>query len=134
MASVASFFVSRIDTAVDAQLDGELEGQRPASSARLERLQGKIAIANAKLAYQRYQRLFAGAALGSAGGAGAHGRSACCGPAPAPRTRATATSLYVEELIGADTVEHDAAGDDGRVPRPRVCADSLEEDVDERSR
>src|SRR6202023_1752162 len=59
LASVASFFVSRIDTMVDEALDKKIAAAAdPAEKARLKGLQGKIAIANAKLAYQMYQRIF----------------------------------------------------------------------------
>ena len=61
IASVASFFVSRIDTAVDKLLDERIaRANDPDEKARLAALKGRIAIANAKLAYQRYRRLFAG--------------------------------------------------------------------------
>src|SRR6202021_521809 len=54
VAGVASFFVSRIDTAVDSLLDDKIaRANDPDEKARLRALQGKIAIANAKLAYQR---------------------------------------------------------------------------------
>src|SRR4029078_3021288 len=62
VASVASFFVSRIDTAVDKQLDEKIaKANDPSEKERLAALKGKVAIANAKLAYQDYQRLFSGA-------------------------------------------------------------------------
>src|SRR5436190_16849190 len=62
VASVASFFVSRIDTAVDKLLDEKIaKANDPDEKTRLSKLKGKTAIANAKLAYQRYQRRFAGA-------------------------------------------------------------------------
>src|SRR5580704_38013 len=61
IASVASFFVSRIDTAVDKLLDEKIaRANDPDEKTRLNTLKGKIAIANAKLAYQSYQRLFSG--------------------------------------------------------------------------
>ncbi len=61
VASVASFFVSRIDTAVDKQLDDKIaRANDPSEKERLSALKGKVAIANAKLAYQDYKRLFAG--------------------------------------------------------------------------
>jgi len=61
VASVASFFVSRIDTAVDSAIAARLNTVRDgAEQAMLRNLRGKIAIANAKLAYQRYQTLFSG--------------------------------------------------------------------------
>src|SRR5882724_9741144 len=62
IASVASFFVSRIDSAVDKQLDEKIaRANDPSEKERLAALKGKVAIANAKLAYQEYKRLFSGA-------------------------------------------------------------------------
>ena len=62
VASVASFFVSRIDSAVDKQLDEKIaRANDPGEKERLSALKGKVAIANAKLAYQDYKRLFSGA-------------------------------------------------------------------------
>src|SRR3984893_19329588 len=61
VASVASFFVSRIDTMVDKQLDERIaRANDPSEKQRLAALKGRIAIANAKLAYQEYKRLFSG--------------------------------------------------------------------------
>ncbi|HET6440311.1 MAG TPA: transaldolase family protein, partial [Anaeromyxobacter sp.] len=61
VASVASFFVSRVDTLLDARLEELARGATaPGVKARAEALQGKIGIANAKMAYQDYKRLFAG--------------------------------------------------------------------------
>src|SRR5713101_2235855 len=61
VASVASFFVSRIDTLVDSQIDATLPQAAPGERERLESLRSKVAIANAKLAYERYQHIFSGA-------------------------------------------------------------------------
>ena len=63
IASVASFFVSRVDTEADRRLD-EIGGH--------DELKGKLAIANAKLAYVTYKEIFSGAAVGRAGGQGRH--------------------------------------------------------------
>src|SRR5256714_3133396 len=61
VSSVASFFVSRIDTLVDDELDKKIAAAAdPADKARLQSLKGNVAIANAKLAYQRYQEIYAG--------------------------------------------------------------------------
>jgi transaldolase/glucose-6-phosphate isomerase len=61
VASVASFFVSRIDSAVDKQLDEKIaKANDPSEKERLAALKGKVAIANAKMAYQDYKKLFAG--------------------------------------------------------------------------
>ena len=91
VASVASFFVSRIDSAVDKQLDERIaRANDPSEKQRLAALKGKVAIANAKLAYQEYKRLFSGARWDRLAAKGQN-RSGCCGPRPAPRTRTTAT-------------------------------------------
>ncbi|MEX2365792.1 MAG: transaldolase, partial [Pseudohongiellaceae bacterium] len=58
VAGVASFFVSRIDSVIDSLIEDRLKGAMPAEVKRLESLQGKVAVANAKLAYQDYLRLF----------------------------------------------------------------------------
>src|ERR1700688_4491139 len=61
VASVASFFVSRIDSMVDKELDEKIaKANDPSEKERLSALKGKVAIANAKMAYQDYKRLFAG--------------------------------------------------------------------------
>jgi transaldolase / glucose-6-phosphate isomerase len=121
IASVASFFVSRIDTIADAKLD-EVGGQ----NAR--ELQGKVAIANAKLAYQSFKASIAGErwkAL-AAQGAGVQRLLWASTSTKNPRYREL---MYVEELIGRDTVNtvppatFDAFR---RYGRPRA---SLEEDV-----
>jgi transaldolase len=108
IASVASFFVSRIDTKADEQLDqlpkSEREKAPPGSEpATLDRLHGKVAIANARLAYQIYKRLFAGprwAAL-AANGARAQRLLWASTSVKNPRYRDV---MYVEELIGPDTI------------------------------
>src|ERR1700740_1074370 len=62
VASVASFFVTRIARAVDKQLDDRIaKANDPSEKERLAALKGRVAIANAKMAYQDYKRLFAGA-------------------------------------------------------------------------
>ena len=72
VASVASFFVSRIDTAVDALIAARLQATTDANESKpAARLDGKVAIANAKLAYQRYQELFGGRRWQALAGQGA---------------------------------------------------------------
>src|ERR1700676_1596908 len=93
VASVASFFVSRIDTLIDSQIDAKLKTETDANRrALLTSIQGKIAIANAKLTYRKYLELFGGARCGKRWRRRARKPSACCGPAPAPRIRNIATS------------------------------------------
>ena len=122
VASVASFFVSRIDTLVDEALDKKIAAANdPAEKARLKGLQGKVAIANAKLAYQMYQQHLQRRALAAAGAA----RRADAAPAVGQH-RHQEQGLQRRALCrGADRPrhrQHDAAGDDGRVPRPRPAA------------
>ena len=129
MASVASFFVSRVDTEADKRLD-EIGGH--------DELKGTLAIANAKLAYQTYKEIFAGEQWEALRGQGRHGRSAACGRRPRPRTPTYRDVIYVEELIGPDTVNtmpretveafqdhgkverHARAGRRGRAPHARA--------------
>jgi transaldolase/glucose-6-phosphate isomerase len=92
VASVASFFVSRIDSSIDRLLALRMEAASSEHErAALSRVMGRTAIANAKLAYQRYLALFRGPrwlALAARG----EKRSVCCGRARAPRMPRTATS------------------------------------------
>jgi transaldolase/glucose-6-phosphate isomerase len=128
IASVASFFVSRIDTLVDSKVD-ELE--KTASGAKkdlLESVRGKIAIANAKLTYKKYQELFGAPRWKALAGKGAQTQRLLWASTSTknPKYRDV---LYVEELIGADTVDtippatFDAFRDHGKLRR------SLTEDV-----
>jgi transaldolase/glucose-6-phosphate isomerase len=104
IASVASFFVSRIDTAVDAQLDAKIKAASGPDKARLEALLGKVAIANAKLAYQSYKAIFAGPAWEGLRARGAQTQRVLWASTGTknPHYRDV---LYVEELIGPDTVD-----------------------------
>jgi transaldolase/glucose-6-phosphate isomerase len=104
IASVASFFVSRIDVAVDKLIDTRLPGIKDADQrAALAELRGTIAIANAKLAYQRYQRLFAGSRWQALKAKGARVQRLLWA-STGTKNPAYSDVLYVEELIGADTV------------------------------
>jgi transaldolase / glucose-6-phosphate isomerase len=128
VASVASFFVSRIDTSVDAQLEEKAKAASGADKARFEALLGKVAIANAKLAYQSYKKIFSGAKWDALAKKGAQTQRVLWASTGTknPHYRDV---VYVEELIGPDTVNTvppetlSAFRDHGR-PRP-----SLEEDV-----
>ncbi|GIX28646.1 MAG: hypothetical protein KatS3mg123_2527 [Burkholderiales bacterium] len=134
IASVASFFVSRIDTAVDGLLDERLEaGVSDAERARLEGLRGRVAIANAKLAYQSYKALIASERWRRLAARGARTQRLLWG-STSTKNPAYRDVVYVEELIGPDTVNTmppatiDAFRDHGR---PRA---SLEEGVEEARR
>jgi transaldolase len=104
IASVASFFVSRVDTAVDAALEKSIENAAAGGEAeRLRALRGRAAIANAKFAYQRFQEVFGGERFARLRERGARVQR--------PLWASTSTKnpdyrdvIYVEELIGPDTV------------------------------
>jgi len=130
MASVASFFVSRIDTLVDSLLADRLKNSQNAKEQALLRgLQGKIAIANAKLAYRSYQRIFSGPRWQALAARGAQTQRLLWA-STSTKNPAYRDVLYVEELIGSDTVDtippatFEAFRDHGH-PRP-----SLTEDVE----
>jgi len=105
IASVASFFVSRVDTLVDKQLDGiAAQTNDDARKAQIAALKGKAAIANAKLAYEMYDQTFHGdrfAALREAGAA----PQRCLWASTSTKNPAYRDVLYVEELIGPETVD-----------------------------
>jgi transaldolase/glucose-6-phosphate isomerase len=129
LASVASFFVSRIDTAVDKLIDEQLKKLPPGGeSDALQGLHGKIAIANAKLAYEDYKRIFSGARWEKLRAQGARTQRLLWA-STSTKNPAYPDTLYVEELIGRDTINTmppetmDAYRDHGR-PRP-----SLEENI-----
>jgi len=125
IASVASFFVSRIDTAVDARIDALVGAADEAKRALLESCRSKVAIANAKLAYESYHRIFSGARWDAlrANGARAQRLLWASTSTKNPKLRDV---LYVEELIGKDTVNtippatYDAFRDHGE-PRPSLA-------------
>jgi len=130
IASVASFFVSRIDTVVDKLLDKKMESASGADRERLDRLHGKTAIANARLAYESYKRIFAGLRWEALAAKGARKQRLLWASTSVknPRYRDV---MYVEELIGPETIntmpiETLAAFRDHGKTRP-----SLESDLDQ---
>ena len=134
VASVASFFVSRIDSAVDKQLDEKIaRANDPSEKERLAALKGKVAIANAKLAYQDYKRLFSGARWEKLTAKGAKPQRLLWA-STGTKNKDYSDVLYVEELIGPNTVNTvppatlDAFRDHG-TPR-----DSLEENIEDARR
>src|SRR5918993_3748017 len=94
MASVASFFVSRVDTEADRRLD-EVGGH--------DELKGTLAIANAKLAYETYQEVFAGEQWEALRAKGASAQR-CLWASTSTKNPEYRDVIYVEELIGPDTV------------------------------
>jgi transaldolase len=123
LASVASFFVSRVDTEADRRLD----------EAGHEELKGKLAIANAKLAYRRYKEIFAGERWERLAERGATPQR-CLWASTSTKDPAYRDVLYVENLIGPMTVDTmpeetiRAFQDHGRV------APTLEQGLDEAKR
>ncbi len=130
VASVASFFISRIDTAIDAIVAERLQTAANAHEQGLLRsLAGRVAVANAKLTYERYQEIFAGQRWQALADRGAQTQRLLWA-STGTKNPAFRDVVYVEELIGPDTVNTmppatlDAFRDHGR---PRA---SLTEDVD----
>ncbi|MEW6643958.1 MAG: bifunctional transaldolase/phosoglucose isomerase [Pseudomonadota bacterium] len=134
IASVASFFISRIDSAVDKELDAKIAAANDADKkAALEALKGKVAIANAKLAYQHYGNVIATERWAKLADKGARVQRLLWA-STGTKNKAYSDVLYVEELIGQDTVNTvppatlDAFRDHGKL------RDSLEENVPEAER
>jgi transaldolase len=124
ISSVASFFVSRVDSKVDAALD---EKGGPAD------LKGKAAIANAKIAYEEFERIFSGDRWEALAAKGANVQRPLWASTSTKNPEYSDT-MYVDNLIGPDTVNTmpdatiDAARDHGTAAR------TVDEDVDEAHR
>jgi transaldolase/glucose-6-phosphate isomerase len=130
VASVASFFISRIDTLVDGEIEAKIKTTtNPADVAALKNLLGKVAIANGKLTYQRYKQIFSGPKWDALAAKGAQTQRVLWA-STSTKNPAYSDIYYVEELIGKDTVDtippatYDAFRDHGK---PR---NSLEENVE----
>jgi transaldolase len=114
IASVASFFVSRVDTLVDKLLDEKIAATGDATQKGwLQSLKGKAAIANAKIAYQSFERLFSGAEWDSLAAAGADVQRPLWA-STSVKNPAFPDTMYVDELIGPHTVN--------TMPRPTIAA------------
>jgi transaldolase/glucose-6-phosphate isomerase len=129
IASVASFFISRIDNAVDAALEAKLKSTKdPQQQQKLKSLEGKVAIANGKLAYQHYLRLFGSDRWKKVASKGAQTQRVLWA-STSTKNPAYSDVMYVDELIGQDTVNTvppatlDAYRDHGR-PRPSLTEDT----------
>jgi transaldolase len=130
IASVASFFVSRVDTLVDEQIEERLaKTPQPSMRSTLEGLRGKAAIANARLAYQSFKRIFGDERFRQLEAQGARVQRPLWA-STSVKNKSYPELMYVENLIGPDTVDTmpretlEAFRDHGR---PRL---SIEEDVD----
>jgi transaldolase/glucose-6-phosphate isomerase len=126
---VASFFISRIDTLVDSMIEDKLKATTDLQQqALLKSLLGKVAIANGKLTYQRYQRIFSGPRWEALAAKGAQTQRVLWA-STSTKNPAYRDVMYIEELIGVDTVNTmppatiDAFRDHGRL------RNSLMEDV-----
>ncbi|MGO9064638.1 MAG: transaldolase [Myxococcaceae bacterium] len=121
LASVASFFVSRIDSEVEKRVSqARGKGVDERRARLLEDVLGQVAIANAKLAYRRYQGLFSGPRWQALASKGAHSQRVLWASTGTKNPKYSDV-LYVEELIGPDTVNTvppatlDAFRDHGKV-------------------
>jgi transaldolase len=104
VASVASFFVSRIDTETDRRIDAALERERdPERRRRLEALKGKTAVANAKLAFAKFREIFSGPRWQALEKKGARVQR-CLWASTSTKNKAYSDILYVQELIGRPTI------------------------------
>jgi transaldolase/glucose-6-phosphate isomerase len=121
VASVASFFISRIDTLIDSMINDKLKTTNdPAQQALLKSILGKVAIANGKLTYQKYLQIFSGPRWEALAKKGAQTQRVLWASTSTknPNYRDV---LYIEELIGKDTVNtippatFDAFRDHGKV-------------------
>ncbi|HEX8921366.1 MAG TPA: transaldolase, partial [Pyrinomonadaceae bacterium] len=131
IASVASFFVSRVDTAIDSDLEYRARhAATPEEKASLEALAGRAAIANAKLAYQKFKEIFHGERFSELKRKGAQVQR-CLWASTGTKNPKYSDVLYVDNLIGPETVNtippqtYTAFRDHGRV------APTLEADLQE---
>ncbi|MEP7356531.1 MAG: bifunctional transaldolase/phosoglucose isomerase, partial [Anaerolineales bacterium] len=104
IASVASFFVSRVDVLVDKKLDAMIKSLEGQSTQALEALKGKAAIANAKLAYARFQKRFEDERFAALAKAGAR-KQRPLWASTSTKNPAYPDVYYVEALIGPDSVD-----------------------------
>ncbi|MFN2597693.1 MAG: bifunctional transaldolase/phosoglucose isomerase [Pyrinomonadaceae bacterium] len=131
IASVASFFVSRVDSSVDAELEKKIAAAKSAEEkSSLESLLGKAAVANAKLAYQKYKEIFHGERFAAMRAKGAQVQR--------PLWASTSTKnpkyydlMYVDTLIGAETVNTVPPATYTAIRDHGTAALTIEQDLDE---
>jgi len=120
MASVASFFVSRVDSLGDKLLEEKIRAAESADKERLESLLGKAGIANARIAYAKFKEIFDGDRFRALAGKGA-GVQRCLWASTSTKNPQYRDVMYVEGLLGPDTVNTmpqatlDAFRDHGRI-------------------
>ncbi len=104
IASVASFFISRIDSAIEKLVEAKVKASKdPAEQTALKNVLGKVAIANGKLAYQSYLRIFGTDRWKKLAAKGAHAQRVLWA-STSTKNPAYSDVMYIEELIGPDTV------------------------------
>src|SRR4030095_12022364 len=104
IASVASFFVSRVDTAVDSDLEYKARhASSPEEKQRLESWCARAAVANAKLAYEKYKEIFHGERFAELKSKGAQVQR-CLWASTGTKNPKYSDVLYVDNLIGPETV------------------------------
>ncbi|MGA8299196.1 MAG: bifunctional transaldolase/phosoglucose isomerase [Terriglobales bacterium] len=104
IASVASFFISRIDTLIDSMAADKLKTESdPTRKAQLQNIQGKVAIANGKLTYEAYEKIFSTPRWKALAAKGAQTQRVLWA-STSTKNKNYRDVLYVEELIGPDTV------------------------------
>jgi transaldolase len=104
ISSVASFFLSRIDSKIDGLIDAKLVGvDRLEKKAKLEAVKGKVAIANAKIAYQEYKKILESDRWQALAAKGAKVQRLLWA-STSTKNPAYNDVMYVDELVGADTV------------------------------
>src|SRR5713101_1081717 len=131
IASVASFFVSRVDTAIDSDLEYKARhAASPEDKARFEGMLGRAAVANAKLAYQKFKEIFHGQRFADLKAKGAQVQR-CLWASTGTKNPKYSDVLYVDNLIGPETVNtvppatYTAIRDHGKV------ALTLEQDIED---
>ncbi|HET8912912.1 MAG TPA: transaldolase [Ktedonobacteraceae bacterium] len=127
--SVASFFVSRVDTLVDKMLDDKIKASNdPAEQQKLKSLQGKAAIANARVVYQEFKKQFGQPRFATLSHMGAHVQRPLWA-STSTKNPAYRDVLYAEELIGKDTVDTMPLETVRNFADHGITTDSIEKDV-----
>ncbi len=103
IASVASFFLSRIDSNIDSRIDSKLESADEATTAKLKGIKGKVAIANAKIAYQKYKGIYSSDRWQALAAKGAKVQRLLWA-STSTKNPEYSDVMYVDELVGMDTV------------------------------
>ena len=103
IASVASFFLSRIDSKIDGRIENKLESAEAAAKDKLNSVKGQVAIANAKIAYQKYKEIFGSDRWQALAAKGAKVQRLLWA-STSTKNPEYSDVMYVDELVGTDTV------------------------------